>query len=212
MNYGKRAFDLCGAVLALLVLAPLFVLVSLLIGLGDGRPIFFRQERVGYKGKIFRIWKFRTMVIDAERQAQSITRRLDPRVTRVGFWLRQFKLDELPQLFNVLMGEMSLVGPRPEVRRYVELFQHDYEAILQVRPGITDLASLKYRDEARVLEQFQDPEEAYVKCILPDKIRLAKEYIGQSSFAFDLLLILRTLLKLVENSSTQQKHSKSSVQ
>jgi lipopolysaccharide/colanic/teichoic acid biosynthesis glycosyltransferase len=121
----------------------------------------------------------------------------------VGLWLWQFKLDELPQRFNVIMGEMSLVGPRPEVRQYVELFRQDYEEILTVRPGITDLASLQYRDEASILGQFHNPEEAYVNCILPDKIRLAKEYLDRSSFFFDLLLILKTLLRLVKKDSAQ---------
>lgn len=137
------------------------------------------------------------MVRDAPRRGGPITFGKDPRITRVGGLLRRTKLDELPQLFNVLKGEMSLVGPRPEVRRYVEMFRQDYEEILRVRPGFTDLASLEYWNEAELLGRSQNPEEEYVRRILPEKIRLAREYLGRSSPSFDLILILKTLFKLI---------------
>jgi lipopolysaccharide/colanic/teichoic acid biosynthesis glycosyltransferase len=144
----------------------------------------------------FRIYKFRTMVQDACRKGGPITFGADPRITRVGRVLRKTKIDELPQLINVLRGEMSFVGPRPEVRPYVERFREDYEEILQVLPGITDLASVKYRNEAEILGQYEDPEHAYVTHILPGKIKLAKEYVRRSSLCLDIMVILTTLRKL----------------
>ncbi len=143
----------------------------------------------------FFISKFRTMVQDAPKDA-TITSDGDPRITRVGRLLRKTKIDELPQLINVLKGEMSFVGPRPEVRQYVELFRQDYDDILRIRPGITDLATMKYRDEEVVLALSENPEEEYLNRILPDKISLAKDYLGRSSFLFDLVLVLKTLPKL----------------
>jgi lipopolysaccharide/colanic/teichoic acid biosynthesis glycosyltransferase len=193
----KRVFDIVVAFLGLLLLLPVLLLVAFLIKLDSPGPIFFRQERIGKGFRPFLIYKFRTMVQDAPRKGGSITVGADPRITRVGRILRKTKLDELPQLFNILRGEMSFVGPRPEVRQYVELFRQDYEEILNVRPGITDLASLKYRDEAEVLRHAENPEEEYVRHVLPDKIRLAKEYRRRSSLFFDMTLIFKTLLTLV---------------
>jgi lipopolysaccharide/colanic/teichoic acid biosynthesis glycosyltransferase len=193
----KRLFDLVVAFLGLSLLFPVLLLVACLIKLDSPGPIFFRQERIGKGFRPFLIYKFRTMVQDAPRKGGSITVGADPRITRVGRILRKTKLDELPQLFNILRGEMSFVGPRPEVRQYVELFRQDYEEILNVRPGITDLASLKYRDEAEVLRHAENPEEEYVRHVLPDKIRLAKEYRRRSSLFFDMTLIFKTLLTLV---------------
>jgi lipopolysaccharide/colanic/teichoic acid biosynthesis glycosyltransferase len=193
----KRMFDIVGAGLALIALAPLFALVALLIKLDSAGPILFKQERVGKGFRPFLIYKFRTMVKDAPRLGASITYGSDSRITRTGRILRKIKLDELPQLINVLKGEMSLVGPRPEVREYVELFRADYTAILTVRPGITDLASIKYRDEAAFLGAAADPERQYVTHVLPDKIQLAKDYLRETSFFFDLSLMLKTIFKLV---------------
>jgi len=158
--------------------------------------VFFKQERMGKNFRPFYIYKFRSMVQEAPEKGALISVANDSRITRVGNVLRKAKIDELPQLINVLIGEMSLVGPRPEVPKYVQLFRKDYEEILRVHPGITDLASLKYRDEAAILAQSENPEEAYLKRVLPDKIKLAKEYIRRSSFLFDLSLILRTPLRL----------------
>jgi len=193
----KRLFDLVMAFLGILLFFPLLLLVALLIELDSPGPIFFRQERLGKGFHPFLIYKFRTMVHDAPRKGGSITVGADPRVTRLGRILRKTKIDELPQLFNILRGEMSFVGLRPEVPQYVELFRRDYEEILNVLPGITDLASLKYRDEAEVLRHAENPEEEYVRHVLPEKIRLAKEYLRRSSLFFDLTLIFKTLLALV---------------
>lgn len=172
--------------------------VSVLIRLTSEGPVFFQQERVGRGFRRFKIMKFRTMVVDAEKHGMQITAGRDPRITAVGHILRKTKLDELPQLINVLRGDMSFVGPRPEVPKYVEMFRKDYEELLKVRPGITDLASLKYRHESELLGQSDDPEKTYTQQILPDKIELAKEYIERSSLLFDLNLILRTVFRLAE--------------
>jgi lipopolysaccharide/colanic/teichoic acid biosynthesis glycosyltransferase len=193
----KRIFDLALASLALLLLSPLLFLVAVVIKFDSRGPFFFRQERIGKGGRPFLIFKFRTMVQDAPVKGGAITFRNDPRITAVGRWLRRTKIDELPQLLNIIKGHMSFVGPRPEVRKYVDLFRQDFDEILQVRPGLTDLASLRYRDEAELLGSFENPEEAYRQQILPDKIRLAKEYLRQSSMLFDIALIFRTLLKLL---------------
>jgi lipopolysaccharide/colanic/teichoic acid biosynthesis glycosyltransferase len=170
---------------------------ALLIKLDSRGPVFFKQKRVGKDFRPFSIYKFRTMVVDAERKGSLVTISEDPRITRAGHFLRMSKMDELPQLINVLKGDMSLVGPRPEVTRYVEMFRTDYEEILTVRPGITDLASLKYRDESAILAAAKDPDREYVTRILPEKIQLAKQYIRQASFLSDVRLILKTLFKIV---------------
>jgi lipopolysaccharide/colanic/teichoic acid biosynthesis glycosyltransferase len=192
----KRTFDFVAALLGLVLLSPLLLLVAFLIKLDSPGPALFWQERIGKGFRPFRIYKFRTMVHDAARRGGPITFGTDPRITRLGRVLRKTKVDELPQLINVLRGEMSFVGPRPEVRPYVELFRADYEEILQVVPGITDLASVQYRDEAEVLGRFENPEAAYIGHILPDKIKLAKDYVRRSSLLFDITLILKTLMKL----------------
>jgi lipopolysaccharide/colanic/teichoic acid biosynthesis glycosyltransferase len=175
----------------------LFAVVSLLIKFDSRGPILFRQERIGQGFRPFLIYKFRTMVEDASQKGGMITVANDPRVTRVGRLLRETKIDELPQLINVLNGDMSLVGPRPEVPKYVEMFRQDYEEILKVRPGITDPASLKYRDEAAFLGNCEYSEQEYCRRILPEKIKLSKQYLRQSSILFDVSLILKTLPKLL---------------
>ena len=192
----KQAFDIVVAFVGLLFLSPLLLLVALLIKIDSQGPVFFRQERIGRGFQPFRIYKFRTMVQDASRKGGSITFGVDPRITRVGWVLRKTKIDELPQLINVLRGEMSFVGPRPEVREYVELFRQDYGEILKVLPGITDLASVKYRHEAEILGRSEHPEQEYVRRVLPEKIRLAKDYVRRSSFLFDIMVIFKTLLML----------------
>jgi lipopolysaccharide/colanic/teichoic acid biosynthesis glycosyltransferase len=192
----KRTFDIAVSSLALLVCSPIFLLIAALIKLDSTGPVFFTQQRIGKNFRPFWIYKFRSMVKDASLRGGQITSAADGRITRLGRFLRKTKLDELPQFINVLKGDMSLVGPRPEVPMYVQLFRSDYEEILQVHPGITDLASLKYRDEATMLAQSKDPEREYVEYVLPDKIKLAKEYVSRSSFLFDLALILRTPLRL----------------
>jgi lipopolysaccharide/colanic/teichoic acid biosynthesis glycosyltransferase len=192
----KRVFDIGVSAAGLIILLPLFLLLALLIKLDSRGPVFFKQTRMGRGFRPFFIYKFRTMKTGSEATGRLITIGEDPRITRVGRFLRKAKLDELPQLINVLKGEMSFVGPRPEVPRFVELFHRDYAEILTVRPGITDLASLKYRDEATLLDRADNPEEEYVMRVLPDKIRLAKDYLRCSSLVFDLSLMAKTLFKL----------------
>ncbi len=192
----KRSFDVGVAAIGLIVLSPLMLILPVLIKCDSRGPVFFKQKRIGKDFRAFLIYKFRTMKENSELSGPMITIGQDPRITRIGRFLRKTKLDELPQLINVLKGEMSLVGPRPELPRFVELFRREYAEILTVRPGITDLASLKYQDEAKLMGQYPNPEEEYLRSILPDKIRLAREYIARSSIVFDLSLILRTLPKL----------------
>jgi len=192
----KRIFDIVVSLVGFICFLPLLVFVAVAIKLDSPGTIFFRQERIGKGFRPFFIFKFRTMVQDPSGRGRLITVSDDPRITRAGRFLRKTKIDELPQLINVLKGDMSLVGPRPEVRQYVELFRTDYEQILKIRPGITDLASLKYHDEAAVLKQLENPEAEYCNRILPDKISLSKEYVKKSSFVFDLAVILKTLPKL----------------
>jgi len=201
----KRALDIAAAAVGLLVLAPIFGVVAVLIKLDSPGPVVFKQERMGKAFRPFWIYKFRTMVQDALQSGRPLTVGEDPRITRIGWFLRRTKIDELPQLVNVLKGDMALVGPRPEVPHYVELFRKDYEEILKIRPGITDLASLKYCDEAAILAQSDHPEEEYLSRVLPEKIQLAKDYMRQSSFLFDIILIFKTLLKLLESKNTLLK-------
>jgi lipopolysaccharide/colanic/teichoic acid biosynthesis glycosyltransferase len=189
----KRLFDLATASFGLLLLSPVFAIVAIAIKFDSPGPVFFRQRRMGRRFRPFLVWKFRTMVRHAPRLGPEITTGFDPRITRVGRLIRRTKLDELPQLINVITGDMSLVGPRPEVPRYVRMFRKDYRTILTVRPGITDLASLKYRDEQEMLGRIRDPERFYRTRVLPDKIRLARLYIRQASFSRDLRLIFLTL-------------------
>ena len=195
----KRAFDIIVAAIGLVVLIPLLAFIALLIKLDSHGPILFKQERIGKGFRPFLIYKFRTMVKDASALGSPITFGDDSRITRAGRILRKVKLDELPQLINVLKGDMSFVGPRPEVPQYVEAYRADYAEVLAVRPGITDLASIKYRDEAAILGQSETPEDEYVRRVLPDKIKLAKEYIQRSSLIFDLSVICRTVVKIFDS-------------
>ena len=193
----KRLFDILGAMTGLLLISPVLLAAAIAVRLTSAGPVFFRQERIGRGGRPFFIFKFRTMVPDAAKLGGPITFGDDPRITPIGRLLRKTKLDELPQLFNVLVGDMSLVGPRPEVHRYVEMFREDYNVILQVRPGITDLASIKYRHEAAVLGKAAGPEAEYARVVLPEKIRLAKEYVASQSFWLDLAILFGTVIRLV---------------
>ena len=192
----KRVFDLIVSALGIVIFSPLLILTALLVKVDSPGPIFFKQQRMGKEFRPFWIYKFRTMRKSLE-QGPNITIGNDPRITGIGRLLRQTKIDELPQLINILRGEMSFVGPRPEVPQYVQLYRREYQQILAVRPGLTDLASLKYRDEAALLANAENPEEEYVTRILPDKIMLATDYIQRASFFFDLRLILETILRLV---------------
>lgn len=189
----KRLFDLLAAAAGMLLLWPVFLAVACWIKLDSPGPVFFRQERVGRHGAPFRIFKFRTMRTDSERKGQ-ITVGADPRVTRSGQWLRHYKIDELPQLLNVLSGDMSLVGPRPEVPRYVAMYPREVrELVLSVPPGITEWASILYKEENVVLGRAADPERAYVEEILPIKLDYYLRYVKTRSMAEDLRIIVRTI-------------------
>jgi len=193
----KRLFDWLASGVGLLLLAPLLLILAICIKLDSPGPVFFRQERVGLGGKQFRIHKFRTMVTDAEKRGLQITVGADARVTRVGKWLRKHKLDELPQLLDVWLGDMSLVGPRPEVPRYVECYPVDVrDLVLSVRPGITDRASIEFKDENLILGRSADPNRAYVEEVLPIKLTYYLEYVNSRSFFGDIALILKTLRAL----------------
>jgi len=194
----KRPFDFMISGLGLIVFSPLLAVLSLLVKAEDGGPIFYRGVRVGKDGRPFRIFKFRTMVPYAERMGGASTADDDPRITKIGQIVRKYKLDELPQLINVVTGEMSLVGPRPEVKHYVDMFSEEEKAILKVRPGITDWASLWNPDEGAVLAGSPDPEKTYLEKIRPQTIRLQLKYVKDRSFWADvniLCLTIKTVLK-----------------
>ncbi len=194
----KRLFDWLASTCGLLALAPVLVALAFWIKLDSAGPVFFRQERVGRGGKLFRIHKFRTMVTDAERHGLQITVGVDARVTRVGKRLRKYKLDELPQLLDVWVGHMSLVGPRPEVPRYVACYPVDVrDFVLSVRPGITDRASIEFKDENLILGRATDPHQAYVEEVLPLKLEYYVEYVNSRSFVGDIKIILQTLSSLI---------------
>ncbi|OIO00874.1 hypothetical protein AUJ67_05155 [Candidatus Desantisbacteria bacterium CG1_02_49_89] len=193
----KRLFDIIVSAAGILLLSPFFVITAAIIKLDSKGPVFYRGVRVGRKGKLFKIYKFRTMVADADRIGGSSTPEDDPRVTRIGGMLRKFKLDELPQLLNVLEGDMSFVGPRPEVSFYVNMFKEEEKVILNVKPGITDWASLWNSNEGAVLAGSSDPEKIYMEKIRPEKIKLQLKYIKEQSFSVDLKIIFLTLRKIV---------------
>ncbi len=195
----KRTTDVALSAIGLVISAPIAAVIAVAIKLDSGGPVIFRQERVGRGFRPFLIYKFRTMVADAPRIGRAITVGGDRRITRVGRFLRRTKLDELPQLINVLKGDMSLVGPRPELRKYVEAFRAEYERILTVRPGMTDLASLRFIDESSVLARAGDPERAYVEWVLPEKIKLARQYVDNSSLRMDLHLLGLTLARIISH-------------
>jgi lipopolysaccharide/colanic/teichoic acid biosynthesis glycosyltransferase len=194
-RWAKRAMDFLLSLGGLIALSPVMAAVAVSVKLGSPGPVLFRQQRVGRRGSPFTILKFRSMVAGASGPA--VTAKTDARVTRVGRVLRRHKLDELPQLWNVLVGDMSLVGPRPEVERYVRLFPDAYGRILTVRPGLTDFAALEYRDEEAVLSRSPDVEAAYTQVVLPAKIALYHRYLDEVSLGTDVALILRTLAALL---------------
>ncbi|MEC4684591.1 MAG: sugar transferase [Nitrospirota bacterium] len=194
----KRTFDIITSLLGLVLFGPLIFFLIIFIKLDSPGPAFYRGERVGRFGKTFRIFKFRTMVVDAEKFGGPSTASDDPRITRVGKFLRKYKLDELPQLVNVLKGEMSIVGPRPEVLMEVETYTNEERRILEVRPGITDWASLTFHNEGEILRGSPDPHQAYREKIKPEKMRLALKYIDERSFLTDIKIILETILTLVK--------------
>lgn len=193
----KRLFDIVASGLGLIVLSPLFLILAVWIKLDSKGPVFFRQVRVGYKNKDFRIFKFRSMRVGADKGSLVTIGGRDPRVTKSGYWIRKFKLDELPQLINVFIGDMSLVGPRPEVRHYVDYWTPEQMHVLDVRPGITDPASIKFRNENELIEKAEDPEKYYIEVIMQEKIKLYLEYVEKHNFFYDLGLIFKTFWVIV---------------
>lgn len=194
----KRLFDIVASGLGLIVLSPLFIILAIWIKLDSKGPVFYRQVRVGYKNKDFRIFKFRSMRVGADKGSLVTIGGHDPRVTRSGYFIRKFKFDELPQLINVLLGDMSLVGPRPEVRHYVDYWTPEQMHVLDVRPGITDPASIKFRNENELMEKAEDPEKYYIEVIMQEKIKLYLEYVEKHNFFYDLGLIFKTFWVIVK--------------
>lgn len=193
----KRAFDIVFSALGLILLAPILLLIAILIKLDSKGPVLFIQGRVGKNNKDFNIYKFRTMRIQSEKGGLLTLGNNDSRITKIGYFLRRYKIDEFPQLINILKGDMSFVGPRPELRYYVNFYNEDDMKIFQVRPGITGLASLKYRNEVELLKAAKDPETFFIETIIPDKLKFNKEYIKRRNFFFDLKLIALTVVKVV---------------
>ena len=193
----KRLFDVVASGCGLLVLSPLFLLLAVWIKLDSAGPVFYRQTRVGRHNRDFRLYKFRSMRVGADRQGLITVGGHDPRITRSGYFIRKYKLDELPQLINVFIGDMSLVGPRPEVRKYVDMYTPEQLHVLDVRPGITDMASIRYRNENELLAQAADPDRYYVEVILPDKLHINLKYVARHSFWFDIRLIFKTFKEII---------------
>lgn len=195
----KRLFDIAASGLGLIVLSPLFLILAIWIKLDSKGPVFYRQVRVGRNNKDFRIFKFRSMRVGADKGSLVTIGGRDPRVTKSGYWIRKFKLDELPQLINVLIGDMSLVGPRPEVRHYVDYWTTEQMHVLDVRPGITDPASIKFRNENELMEKAENPEKYYIEVIMQEKIKLYLEYVEKHNFFYDLGLIFKTFWVIVKD-------------
>ena len=192
-NFGKRVFDIIATLIGGILLLPLIVPIAIWIKLSSKGPLFYVQKRVGKDFKEFDLYKFRSMIVDADKVGPSVTSGDDPRITKVGKIIRRTKIDELPQLLNVLKGDMSLVGPRPEVMKFVEQKKAEYKKVLSVKPGITDNAAIEFRDEETIMQQYDDKEKAYIDIVLPQKIELYYKYIDNMTFTNDIKLILQTL-------------------
>lgn len=194
----KRAFDLFFSALGLVIASPFFIIITILIKLDSSGPVFYRQVRVGLSNKDFKIFKFRTMHINADKLGLLTVGGRDPRVTRLGYYLRKYKLDELPQLINVLFGDMSFVGPRPEVRKYVDLYTETQKNVLKVKPGITDMASIEFRNENDILSMQSDPNQYYIDVIMPHKLEINLEYIRHRNLLKDIGVIFKTFLAILK--------------
>ena len=194
----KRLFDIIASLIGIIILLPFFIVICTVMVVSCGFPLFYLQTRVGRNGKDFKLFKFRTMHLDADKKGLLTVGGRDPRVTSIGYYLRKYKLDELPQLFNVLFGTMSLVGPRPEVRKYVDLYTKEQQQVLSVKPGITDFASLEYINENDLLAKTDKPEKTYIDEIMPAKLALNAKYIKQQGLLVDFKIILNTILKIVK--------------
>jgi len=197
----KRLLDILVSVVGLVVLAPFFLVIGIVIMLRSQGPVFYLQERVGKNSVPFRLFKFRTMRTGSDKAAAITIGERDSRITRVGYWLRKFKIDELPQLINVLKGDMSLVGPRPEVKKFVDLYSDEQRTVLAVKPGITDFASIEFRNENKLLEGKEDPIDFYIREIMPVKLALNRKYIQEQSFWLDLKIILKTIFLIFKRSN-----------
>lgn len=193
----KRIFDIVSSGIGLIFLSPIFLFLAIWIKIDSKGPVFYKQVRVGKDGKDFKIFKFRSMRQGSDKQGLITVGGRDPRVTNSGYYIRKYKLDEFPQLINVFVGDMSVVGPRPEVRKYVDLYNKEQLRVLSVRPGITDIASIKYRNENELLEKAEDPDKTYIEEIMPDKLNYNLEYIDKASFIYDLKLIFMTLKEII---------------
>ena len=193
----KRILDILITLIGIILFFPVIIMVSLIILISSGYPVFFLQERVGKDWKIFKIIKFRTMVKNAEKMGIGISSHEDSRITEIGKFLRKFKIDEIPQFFNVLLGDMSLVGPRPELLKYAEYYMEDYSEILKIKPGITDYASLEFRNENELLKDSDNNEKIYLNKILPDKIQLYKKYLREANLLTDIKIIFSTFKVLI---------------
>lgn len=192
-----RLLDLIFSLMGLIILSPLFLIIAIVNMLLAPGPVFYVQTRIGRNGKEFRMFKFRSMYVDADKRGLLITTsERDPRITPIGFFLRKYKLDELPQLWNVLIGDMSIVGPRPEVKKYVDLYTPEQRQVLNVRPGITDTASLIFRNENEILSQQPNPEQYYIEVIMPEKIRLNQSFIANPTLTNYLKIIINTIRKI----------------
>ena len=192
-----RFFDFILSLVGLVVLAPIFIVLAIWIKVDSTGPVFYKQVRVGQNGIDFGLFKFRSMVVDADKKGLITVGGRDPRITRSGYFIRKYKLDELPQLINVLVGDMSLVGPRPEVRKYVDLYTYEQQKVLSVKPGITDYASIEYMDENEILGKSSDPEKTYIEEIMPEKIKYNMKYIQNKNVSEYFKIIFLTLLKIV---------------
>lgn len=193
----KRLFDIFASGLGLLFLSPLFLVLAIWIKLDSPGPVFYRQVRVGRYNKDFRIFKFRSMKVGADRQGLITVGGHDPRITRSGYFIRKYKLDEFPQLINVFICDMSLVGPRPEVRKYVDMYTPEQMHVLDVRPGVTSLASIRYRNENELLDKAEDPDQFYIDVVMQDKLAIDLEYVQNASFWYDIKLIFQTFWEIV---------------
>ncbi len=193
----KRIFDVVASSCGLLVLSPLFLILAVWIKLDSKGPVFYRQVRVGRNNVDFKLFKLRSMCTDADKKGLITIGGRDPRITRSGYFIRKYKLDELPQLINVLLGDMSLVGPRPEVRKYVDLYTPEQMRVLDVRPGITSLASIRYRNENDILAAADDPDKCYIEKVMQDKLSIDLEYVTKYSFWFDICLIFKTVWAII---------------
>lgn len=201
----KRLFDILASSLGLLFLSPVFLILAIWIKLDSKGPVFYKQTRVGKGNTDFQIFKFRSMRVNSDKHGLITVGGRDPRVTNSGYYIRKYKLDEFPQLINVFKGDMSVVGPRPEVRKYVELYTPEQLRVLDVRPGITDIASIKYRNENELLEKAEDPEKYYIEVVMQDKLKYNIEYINRHSFIFDIKLIFNTFSGIIFNKSSEQE-------